>query len=58
MIALGACASVTTTEELEAWFAPIKTDEQERARRARIAADYIAANKGATELIVRTIFGE
>lgn len=56
MIALGACASVTTTEELEAWFAPLKADEQERARRARIAADYIAANKGATELIVQTIF--
>lgn len=56
MIALGACCSVTTTEELEEWFAPLKADEQLRARTARIAADYIAANKGATELIVRTIF--
>ena len=57
MIALGACASVTTTEELEEWFAPLKADEKRRAHYARIAADYIAANKGATELIVRTIFG-
>lgn len=56
MIALGACASVTTTEELEEWFAPLKADEKRRAHFARIAADYIAANKGATELIVRTIF--
>lgn len=56
MIALGACASVTTTEELEEWFAPLKADEKRRAHFARIAADYITANKGATELIVRTIF--
>lgn len=57
MIKLGACASVTTTEELEEWFAPLKADEKRRAHAARIAADYIASNKGATELIVRTIFG-
>lgn len=57
MIKLGACASVTTTEELEEWFAPLKADEKRRAHFARIAADYITANKGATELIVRTIFG-
>lgn len=56
MIKLGACASVTTTEELEEWFAPLKADEKRRAHFARIAADYIASNKGATELIVRTIF--
>ncbi len=56
MIKLGACCSVTTTEELEEWFAPLKADEKRRAHFARIAADYIAANKGATELIVRTIF--
>lgn len=56
MIKLGACASVTTTEELEEWFAPLKADEKRRAHAARIAADYIASNKGATELIVRTIF--
>lgn len=56
MIKLGACASVTTTEELEEWFAPLKADEKRRAHFARIAADYIAVNKGATELIVRTIF--
>lgn len=56
MIKLGACASVTTTEELEEWFAPLKADEKRRAHFAHIAADYIAANKGATELIVRTIF--
>lgn len=56
MIKLGACASVTTTEELEEWFAPLKADEKRRAHFARIAADYIAANKGATELIVRKIF--
>ncbi len=56
MIALGACRSVTTTEELEEWFAPIEHDEVKRARAARIASDYIAANKGATDLIVKTIF--
>ena len=56
MIKLGACASVTTTEELEEWFAPLKADEKRRAHFARIAADYIASNKGATELIVRSIF--
>ena len=56
MIKLGACASVTTTAELEEWFAPLKADEKRRAHFARIAADYIASNKGATELIVRTIF--
>ena len=58
MIALGACRSVTTTEELEEWFAPLKADEKRRAHAARIAANYIASNKGATELIVRTIFSE
>jgi hypothetical protein len=41
---------------LEEWFAPLKADEQKRAHAARIAADYITANKGATELIVKTIF--
>lgn len=56
MIALGACRSVTTTEELEEWFAPLESDESARSRTASIAADYIAANKGATDLIVRTIF--
>ena len=57
MIALGACRSVTTTAELEEWFAPLEADEELRLRTARMAADYIAANKGATNLIVKTIFG-
>lgn len=57
MIALGACRSVTTTAELEEWFAPLEADEELRLRTARKAADYIAANKGATNLIVKTIFG-
>lgn len=57
MIALGACRSVTTTAELEEWFAPLEADEELRLRMARKAADYIAANKGATNLIVKTIFG-
>ena len=34
----------------------VLSDEQKRARAARIAADYIAANKGATKLLVQTIF--
>lgn len=57
MIALGACRSVTTTAELEEWFAPLEADEELRLRTARKASDYIAANKGATNLIVKTIFG-
>ena len=57
MIALGACRSVTTTAELEEWFAPLEADEELRLRTSRKAADYIAANKGATNLIVKTIFG-
>lgn len=56
MISLGAATSVSSAEELEAWFSPLYSSEQERSRTARIAKEYTSKNQGATSLILKSIF--
>lgn len=56
LIQLGAAASITTYEELAAWFAPLRDEEQTLAERSRIARDYTRLHQGATQLITSTIF--
>ncbi len=56
MIALGAAISVRSAEELRAWFTPLRDQEEERLRVARIAKDYTTKNQGATNLILKSIF--
>lgn len=56
MISLGAATSVTSAEELAAWFEPLAKSEEQRLHTARIAKDYTAKNQGATSLILKSIF--
>lgn len=56
MISLGAATSITSAEELRKWFGPLRDNEQERLRIARIAREYTTKNQGATNLILKTIF--
>ena len=52
MIALGAARSISSFEQLDEWFAPLRDNEEERLRVSRLAADYTLSNCGATEMIV------
>lgn len=52
LIACGAARSVKSAEELAAWYAPLKSDGELLAATGRKAADYVAANRGATRKIV------
>lgn len=56
MIALGAARSISSADELEAWFAPLRDDETERLRVSRLAANYTLSNCGATDMIVEAVF--
>ncbi len=58
MIALGAARSISSFEQLDEWFAPLRDNEEERLRVSRLAADYTLSNCGATEMIVDTVFGQ
>jgi 3-deoxy-D-manno-octulosonic-acid transferase len=54
----GAAVSISNFEELDAWLVRLRTDKQLYKSLRRTAAGYVADHKGATETIVKTIFGE
>ena len=56
MVSLGCAASVHTADELAAWFAPLRDDEEALHRASRTAKDYTARNQGATGIILHSIF--
>ena len=56
MIALGGATSVTTYEELEKWFAPLRDDADHLAAVSKISKDYTAQNQGATNLFFNHVF--
>ena len=56
MIAIGAACSVTTYEELAAWFAPLRDDAEHLQRIGNLARDYTRSHQGATKSILNTIF--
>ena len=56
LVAIGAARSITTYEELKAWFAPLRDDEKYLTKSSRLARDYTLSHQGATETILKTIF--
>ena len=56
MVALGAATSVTSAEELDAWFAPLRDDEAYLSKVSATAKDYTAKNQGATALFMKIAF--
>lgn len=56
LVAIGAARSITTYEELKAWFAPLRDDEKHLTKSSRLARDYTLSHQGATETILKTIF--
>ena len=57
LVTLDAARSVENYEQLTAWFAPLRDDEELRLKTCRAAKDYTTRHQGATEIIARTIFG-
>lgn len=57
LIEVGAARSFTTTDELRAWFAPLRDDAEALKRSGEAARSYTQKNQGATKLILDTIFG-
>ena len=53
---LGAARSVTSYEELGAWFAPLHDDETVLRDTSRIAKDYTTRHQGATDIFIRSLF--
>ena len=56
MIALGGATSVSTYEELEKWFSPLRDDAAHLAAVSQISKDYTAKNQGATDLFFNCVF--
>ena len=56
LVAIGAARSITTYEELKAWFAPLRDDEKHLTKSSRLARDYTLSHQEATETILKTIF--
>lgn len=56
LVAIGAARSITTYEELKAWFAPLRDDKEHLTKSSRLARDYTLSHQGATETILKTIF--
>ena len=56
LIEVGAASSFTTTDELRAWFAPLRDDAEALKRSGEAARSYTQKNQGATKLILDTIF--
>ena len=56
LIEVGAARSFTTTDELRAWFAPLRDDAEVLKRAGEAARSYTQKNQGATKLILDTIF--
>ncbi len=57
MIALGGATSVSNYEELSAWFAPLRDDEEHLKRVSQISKDYTTKNQGATDIFFEKVFG-
>ena len=57
MIELGAATKVENVEELKAWFAPLRDNEEHLAKVSSTAKRYTEQNQGATPLIMSVIFG-
>ncbi len=58
MIALGACHSIASSDELEAWFSSLLNDTELYTKASKAAKRYTTNMSGATELITQTIFCE
>lgn len=58
MVALGAAAKVETVTDLEAWFAPLRDNDDTLARVSATAKDYTLKNTGATSLIMKIVFAD
>ncbi|MDE6779605.1 MAG: 3-deoxy-D-manno-octulosonic acid transferase [Alistipes sp.] len=58
MVSLGACTPVTDYEGLCAWFGPLRDDAGALARASRAAKDYTTRHIGASDIIIRTVFGK
>ncbi len=56
LVTLGAARSVTSYEELGAWFAPLHDDETVLRDTSRIAKDYTTRHQGATDIFIRSLF--
>ncbi|MDR0509884.1 MAG: 3-deoxy-D-manno-octulosonic acid transferase [Rikenellaceae bacterium] len=57
MVDLGCARSVATAQELEAWIGGYIAEPLRYGADCRAAADYVASNRGAADLIINSIFG-
>ena len=58
MVALGAATKVESTEDLKAWFEPLRDDAEHLKRVSATAKSYTLQNQGATKMIMQTLFGK
>lgn len=58
MVAIGAATKVESAEELKRWFAPLRDDNDLRARVSSAAKEYTVKNQGATSLIMKVAFND
>ena len=56
MIVLGAATSITTFEELNNWFAPLRDNCDHLTAVSAISKEYTAKNQGATEAFYNKAF--
>ncbi len=56
LVTLAAAQSITSYEELRAWFTPLRDNEVYLQKTSRIAKDYTTRHQGATGIITKTIF--
>ena len=56
MVTLGAATKVESADDLAAWFAPLRDDEQALQKASMAAKDYTHKNQGATQLIMKIAF--
>lgn len=57
LIDLGAAVCISDFGELDTWLNRLISDRANYASLGKVAADYVASHKGATETIVKAIFG-
>lgn len=58
LIAVGAARSISSAEELEAWFAPLATDGEALQKASSSARRYTEEQCGATDTIISNIFSD
>lgn len=56
MITLGAATSISTYDELNHWFTPLRDDNAHLASVSQIAKEYTAKHQGATDIFFKTVF--